>query len=310
MTLTQNYVGVDIAKGWIDVFYASSSKHEHIVISKQSLAKFVRSAKGCLVVLEASGGYERPVTEALADAGVEYARVNPRHAREFARATGQLAKTDKVDAQVLARMGRALDLAPTSPLDKVRRELAVLVARREDLVTNIGRENNRLDTTSDAWVIKQIKSLVRQLQAHLAAVDARIADLVASHEPLTTENLRLISVKGIGPVVAAVLMARLPELRELDHRRLASLAPHARDSGLSRGKRQIWGGRAEVRRALYIAAKSASQWDPVFKAFRKRLTDAGKPLKTTIVACARKLLTILAAMFRKGENYRKPLACE
>ena len=210
-------------------------------------------------------------------------------------------------------MGRALDLAPTSPLDKVRRELAVLVARREDLVTNIGRENNRLDTTSDAWVIKQIKSLVRQLQAHLAAVDARIADLVASHEPLTPENLRLISVKGIGPVVAAVLMARLPELRELDHRRLASLAglaPHARDSGLSRGKRQIWGGRPEVRRAPYIAAKSASQWDPVFKAFRKRLTDPGKPLKTTIVACARKLLTILAAMFRKGENYRKPLACE
>lgn len=313
MTLPQTYVGVDIAKGWIDVFYASSSKHEHIVISKQSLAKFVRSVKGCLVVLEASGGYERPVTEALADAGVEYARVNPRHAREFARATGQLAKTDKVDAQVLARMGRALDLAPTSPLDKTRRELAVLVARREDLVTNIGRENNRLDTTGDAWVIKQIQSLVRQLQAHRAAVDARIADLVANSEPLTTESLRLISVKGIGPVVAAVLMARLPELSELDHRQLASLAglaPHARDSGLSRGKRQIWGGRADVRRALYIAAKSASQWDPVFKAFRKRLTDAGKPLKTTIVACARKLLTILAAMFRRGENYRKPLVCE
>ena len=233
------------------------------------------------------------------------ARTRPRHARALARAAGQLAKTDKVGAQVLARMGRALDLAPTSPLDKVRRELAVLVARREDLVTNIGRENNRLDTTSNAWVIKQIKSLVRQLQAHLAAVDARIADLVASHEPLPPENLRLISVKGIGPVVAAVLMARLPELRELDHRRLASLAglaPHARDSGLSRGKRQIWGGRAEVRRAPYIAAKSPSQWAPVFKAFRKRLTDPGKPLKTTIVACARKRLTILAAMFRKGRK--------
>jgi len=308
MTLTQNYIGVDIAKGWIDVFYASSSKHERITVTKQFLAKFARAARGCLVVLEASGGYERPLTEALTKAGVDYARVNPRNAREFARSLGKLAKTDKVDAAVLARMGRALDLAPTPPPDPDRAQLAALVARREDLVTTIGRENNRLGVAVDPWIAKEISSLVKVLKSHLESVEVQIATLIETREPLATANRRLHSVTGIGPVVAAVLLARLPELGQLDHRQLASLAglaPHARDSGLHRGKRLIWGGRAEVRRALYIAAKSASQWDPVFKAFRKRLIEAGKPFKVAIIACARKLLTVLATMFKKGEDFRK-----
>lgn len=306
MTLPQDVIGVDIAKGWIDVFYTSSSRHERIIVTSPALAKFARKAGGCLVVLEASGGYERPLTAALAKAGVSYARVNPRQAREFARATGRLAKTDKVDAEILARMGRALELAPTAPLDPDRVHLAELVARREDLVTNIGRESNRLETASVACIIKEIKSLVRVLDRHLKAIDARIAALVERSDTLAAANRRLRSVKGIGPVVAAVLMARLPELGQLSHRQtasLAGLAPHACESGLQRGKRRIWGGRAEVRRALYIAAKSASQWDPVFIAFRKRLTDAGKPFKTAIIACARKMLTILTAMFRNGQDY-------
>ena len=308
MTLPQNYIGVDIAKDWIDVFHASSSKHERIAMTKQSLARFARAAKGCLVICESSGGYERPLTRALAEWGVDYARVNPRQAREFARATGQLAKTDKVDAQILARMGRALDLKPTPPPAPERAHLAELVARREDLVTNIGRETNRLDRAGDIWIIKEIKSLINVLDKQLSAIEARIDAVIKASCALTTANRRLRSVKGIGPVVASVLMARLPELGQMDHRKtasLAGLAPHANDSGLRRGKRLIWGGRAEVRRALYIAAKSASQWDPVFIAFRKRLTDAGKPFKVAIIACARKMLTILTAMFKNGEDYRK-----
>ena len=308
MTLPQNYIGVDIAKDWIDVFHASSSKHERITMTKQSLARFVRAAKGCLVICESSGGYERPLTRALAEWGVDYARVNPRQAREFARATGQLAKTDKVDAQILARMGRALDLKPTPPPAPEPAHLAELVARREDLVTNIGRETNRLDRAGDIWIIKEIKSLINVLDKQLSAIEARIDAVIKASCALTTANRRLRSVKGIGPVVASVLMARLPELGQMDHRKtasLAGLAPHANDSGLRRGKRLIWGGRAEVRRALYIAAKSASQWDPVFIAFRKRLTDAGKPFKVAIIACARKMLTILTAMFKNGEDYRK-----
>ena len=188
---------------------------------------------------------------------------------------------------------------------------AELVARREDVVTNIGRENNRLDTTGNAWITKEIESLIKVLQAHLTSIEARIETLVADGEALASESRRLRSVKGIGPVVAAVLMARLPELGDLDHKRLASLAglaPHACDSGLHRGKRRNWGGRADVRRALYIAAKSASQRDPVFIAFRKRLTDAEKPFKTIIIACARKPLTIRTAMFSKREDFQKGTA--
>jgi transposase len=311
MTLPQDIIGVDIAKGWIDVFALSAARHERIATTQPALARFAKTATGCLVVLEASGGYERPVTEALARAGVDYARVNPRQAREFARATGRLAKTDRVDAEVLARMGRALDLRPTPPADPDRARLAALVARRDDLVTAVGREKNRAGTALDRWLGKEIALLLRVLRDHLAAVEGQIATLVETRERLAAEARRLRSVPGIGPATAAVLMARLPELGQIDHKRiaaLAGLAPHARDSGRARGKRRIWGGRADVRRALYLAAFIASRYDPLIKAFRQRLQEAGKPTKLALTACARKLLTILNAMARSGQSYRKHTA--
>lgn len=308
MTLPQDFVGVDIAKGWIDVFYVSTSRHERIVTTKQSLGRFARAVKGALVILEASGGYERPVTEALAKAGTDYARVNPRQAREFARATGRLAKTDRVDAEILARMGRVLELKPTPPEDPDLARLSDLVARRGVLVGQIRAEKNRAGTTRDRWLAKEIAVMVRVLEDHLQAVEARIATLIETRDTLAATSARLASVPGIGPVLAAVLIARLPELGQLAPRRIASLAglaPHAADSGLSRGKRRIWGGRADVRRALYIAAFVASRYDPAMKAFRARLQTAGKPLKLALTACARKLLTILNAMLRDGQDYRK-----
>lgn len=161
MTLPQDFIGVDIAKGWIDAFHLSTGRHERIATTKQALARFARSAAGALVVLEASGGYERPVTEALATAGVGYARVNPRQAREFARSLGQLAKTDRVDAGILARMGKALELAPTPPADPDRQRLADLVARREVLVGMIRAEKNRAGTTRDSWLAREIALSVR-----------------------------------------------------------------------------------------------------------------------------------------------------
>jgi transposase len=311
MTLPHNIIGVDIAKGWIDVFYLSTAMHERILITKQALARFAKAAKGCLVVVEASGGYERPLTDALAKAGTEYARVNPRQAREFARATGQLAKTDRVDAKILARMGRALDLIPTPPDDPDLARLADLVARRGVLVGQIRAEKNRAETTRDRWIAKEIALLIRVLEAYLAALQAQIATQIETRDALAATSARLCSVPGIGPALCAVLIARLPELGQLDHRRitsLAGLAPHACDSGLHRGKRRIWGGRADVRRALYIAAFIASRDDPTIKAFRKRLQAAGKPVKRAITACARKLLTILNAMVRNGQNYVKQTA--
>ena len=308
MTLPQDFIGVDIAKGWIDVFYLILSKHERIITTKQSLARFAKATRGCLIIVEASGGYERPLTEALAKAGVDYARVNPRQAREFARATGRLAKTDKVDAMVLAQMGRALELKPTPPSDPDRARLADLVARRDNLVGMIRAEKNRAGTTRDGWIGKEILLLIKALQSHLAAIEGQIAILIKERAPLTRISARLCSVPGIGPALSAVLIARLPELGQMEPRKitsLAGLAPHACDSGLSRGKRRIWGGRADVRRALYLAAFIASRYDPMMKAFRTRLQDAGKPTKLALTACARKLLTILNAMMKSGQNYVK-----
>lgn len=308
MTLPQDFIGVDVSKDWIDVFWLVSGRCERIATTKRVLARFARAARGALVVLEASGGYERPLTEALARAGTEFARVNPRQAREYARATGRLAKTDRVDAEVLARMGRALELAPTPAPEPERARLAELVARRDDLVASIRREKNRAGQARDRWIGRQIARLVRVLEEHLAAVEAQIEALVAAGPALTAQARRLRSVPGIGPAVAAALIARLPELGRLDRRRIASLAglaPHARDSGLHRGKRHIWGGRADLRRVLYIAAFVASRYDPTFKAFRQRLEAAGKPVKLAITACARKLLTILNAMFRDQTDYRR-----
>ena len=192
-----------------------------------------------LVVCEASGGYDRSLTEALAKAGTVRARVNPRQAREFARATGRLAKTDRVDAEVLARMGRALSPRPTAPVDPDRARLADLVARRDDLVANIRRGKNRARTTRDPWIVRDIAGLLRVLQAHLKAVDGQIAAQLDACPTLAEDGRRLTTVPGIGPTLSAVPIARLPELGQLDHRRIASLAglaPHARDCGTHRGQ--------------------------------------------------------------------------
>lgn len=305
--IAQDVIGVDIAKDWIDTFTLSTRGHARIATTRQALARFARAAAGSLVVLEASGGYERHVTQALAQAGVSCARVNPRQARDFARATGRLAKTDRVDAEVLAHMGRALAPAPTPPTDADRARLADLVARRADLVATIGREKNRAGTAADPWISTEIARLLRVLQTHLAAVEAQIATLLDTCPALAEDRRRLTSVPGIGPALSAVLIARLPELGRIDARRIASLAglaPHACDSGVMRGHRHIWGGRPDVRRALYQAALVGSRWDPAMKAFRKRLQDAGKPVKVALIATARKLLTIINAMFRENLPYQ------
>lgn len=308
MTMPQDHIGVDVSKGWIDVHRLSTGRHERIATTEPELARFARTARGGLVVLEASGGYERPLLAALAEAGTACARVNPRQARDFARSTGRLAKTDRVDAAVLAHMGRALDLAPTPPTDPARARLIELVARRSDLVATIQAERNRHSTTQDPWIAKQITALLRVLERQRIAVEDQITSHIEARDQLAGQARRLQTMPGIGPTLCAALLARLPELGHLDAKKiaaLAGLAPHACDSGLHRGKRRIWGGRADVRRALYLAAFIASRYDPTIRAFRKRLQDAGKPTKLAITACARKLLTILNAMMRDHADFRR-----
>jgi len=307
MTLPQDVIGVDIAKDWIDVFFLSARRAERVPMATAELRAFAARARGALVVFEASGGYEHPLAEALGAADVTYARVNPRQAREFARATGRLAKTDRVDARVLAEMGRALALRPTPPADPGRARLAGLMGRRDDLGAMLRAEMARLRQARDASVRRDIGSMIALLRRRIGKLEAEIAAVIGADEALSDRSRLLRTMPGVGPLLAASLLARLPELGRLDRRAIASLAglaPHACDSGRFRGKRRIWGGRAEVRRTLYLAGFIASRYDPALRAFRRKLQEAGKPVKLAIVACARKLLTVLNAMLRDQREHR------
>ena len=307
MTLPQDVIGVDIAKDWIDVFFLSARRAERVPMATAELRAFAARARGALVVFEASGGYEHPLAEALGAADVTYARVNPRQAREFARATGRLAKTDRVDARVLAEMGRALALRPTPPADPGRARLAGLMGRRDDLGAMLRAEMARLRQARDASVRRDIGSMITLLRRRIGKLEAEIAAVIGADEALSDRSRLLRTMPGVGPLLAASLLARLPELGRLDRRAIASLAglaPHACDSGRFRGKRRIWGGRAEVRRTLYLAGFIASRYDPALRAFRRKLQEAGKPVKLAIVACARKLLTVLNAMLRDQREHR------
>lgn len=306
MTLHQHVLGVDAAKDWIDVC-GPDDKVRHIKTTPRDLASFVGGLPaGAFLVLEASGGCERPLTDALEAAGIAYARVNPRQAREFARSTGRLAKTDRVDARVLAQMGRTLELRAAPPPDPARRRLCDLVARRQDLGAMIAAERQRLKQARDALVQADIGALLEVLTSRQRAIEAEIARHIEEHADLKDRDRRLRTAPGIGPAIASLLVAGLPELGSIDRRAIASLAglaPHARDSGQMRGRRTIWGGRAGVRRALYLAAFVASRYDPALRAIRANLSARGKPFKLAIIAIARRLLTIINAMIRDNKDY-------
>jgi transposase len=306
MTLHQNVLGVDVARDWIDTYDLAACEGRRIAMKQRDLRAFLTRHEGTLIVFEASGGYERPLIEALEAAGVVYARVNPRQAREFARACGKLAKTDRVDAEVLARMGAALGPRPTAPADPARRRLADLVSRREDIVAAITAEKQRLPQARERFVRTSIQRLLAVLLRQKLAIEAEIKAHMREHEALGAAERRLRTAPGIGPAVASAVMAFMPELGCLDRRAiaaLAGLAPHANDSGHRTGRRSTWGGRPGIRRALYLAAFIASRCNPMFRAMRQRLEAAGKPFKVAITACARKLLTILNAMLRDQRDY-------
>ena len=311
MILHRQILGVDVAKDWIDTCDLASGQIRHIETTPHALKAFAaRLARNSLVVFEASGGYERPLIEALEAEGLAYVRVNPRQAREFARATGRLAKTDKVDARVLAEMGRTLALKPAPPADPARRRLAGLVARRTDLVGMIAAETNRLAQAADPFVRRDIKGVIAVLQRRRQAIDKEIDAQIRASDDLAARSRRLRTAPGVGPSIASVLLALLPELGGIERRPIASLsglAPHAHDSGHRNGRRKIWGGRGDVRRALYLAAFVASRRDPELKAMRQRLIANGKPFKVAIIAVARKLLTILNAMIREDRDYQQKL---
>lgn len=260
------------------------------------------------IVLEATGGYEAPVLGVLAEAGLPVVRANPRQVRSFARATGQLAKTDRLDALLLARYGACLRPALRPVPDAAQQHLKAVVARRRDLVLMRAADKQRLRQASGV-VREDIRSHIRYLDERIAALEAEAATLIAANSTWAATAALVQTMPGIGPVTAMTLVAELPELGQLAARPLAVLvgvAPLNQDSGAARGRRGTWGGRAALRAVLYLATITAVRHNRVLHAFHGRLTAAGKPPKVVLIACLHKLLTILNAMVRDGRAWAPP----
>jgi transposase len=309
------FVGIDVSKERLDVAMCPSGESQSVSNDGsgiKTLVKRLGEIGPALIVLEATGGLERPVMRALASAELPVVVINPRQVRDFAKATGQLAKTDSIDAGVLARFAEAVRPSVRPLPNEVTLELRTLVARRRQITEMIVAETNRLNGASKA-LTKRIDAHIRWLEAELGRVDKDL-DQSIRQSPIWCENQDLLmSVPGIGPIVSRTLLAELPELGELNSKQIAALvgiAPLNRDSGKFRGRRAIWGGRATVRAALYMAALVASRRNAVLRAFYKRLRDAGKASKVALVACMRKLLTILNAMIKHKTRWSETFSTQ
>jgi transposase len=298
------FVGIDVAKDHLDVHVVPSGaafRVPHDDAGLAALLERLRPLPPALIVLEATGGYEVPVAAALAADGLPLAVVNPRHVRDFARATGQLAKTDPLDARGIALFAQAVRPTPRPLPDAQAHALGELVARRRQLVDMLGAEHNRRRLLRDPQLRRHLDAHIAWLTEALRRLDRDLTTLLrATPAWRETEDL-LRSVPGIGPITARTLIADLPELGRLDRRRiaaLAGLAPFARDSGAFRGRRMIAGGRAPIRRVLYMATLTALKHNPAIGGFYRRLVSAGRPGKLALTAAMRKLLTILNAILR------------
>ena len=298
------FVGIDVAKDHLDVHVRPGDEAfrvGHDEAGLQALIERLRPLLPTLVVLEATGGYEATVAATLVGAALPVAVVNPRQIRDFGRATGQLAKTDRLDAHTIALFAEAIH-PPARPLPTEQADaLGELVARRRQLVQMLGAEANRRRLLRHRPLQRNVEAHIAWLEEALRRLDDDLTTLIRS-TPVWRETEDLLrSVPGIGPITACTLLAELPELGRLDRRRIASLvglAPFARDSGAFRGRRMIYGGRAPIRRALYMATLCAITRNPVIAVFYHRLVAAGRPSKVALTAAMRKLLIILNAMLR------------
>ena len=303
------FVGIDVSKDRLDV--ALRPTEEVFVVDRNAaglaaLIERLRPLAPALIALEATGGFETVVAAALTAAGLPLVVVNPAQVRAFARAIGQRAKTDAIDAAVIAHFAAATRPAPRPLPDEATRLLADLVTRRRQIIDMIGAERQR-ERRAPRRLKKSITRLLKALERELSSVDADIDDAVrGSAIWRETEDL-LASVPGVGPIIARTLIAELPELGRLDRKKiaaLAGLAPFTRQSGQWRGKSFIGGGRTSVRAALFMGAMVARRHNPILKAFFERLVAAGKPRMVALIAVARKLLTILNAILRDQKPWQ------
>lgn len=303
-TTTDRFVGIDVSKARVDVHVRPGGPAFGCATDAEGLGALVARLKPlspCLVVLEASGGYEGVVAAALAKAGLPVAIVNPRQVRKFAGAIGRLAKTDAIDAAVIAHFAQAVRPTVRPLPDDLAVRLAEVMARRRQLVVMINAEKQRLAKAHDRVAQSSFRAVIGRLEAERARIDKAIDKLIEASPIWCAKQDLLKSVPGIGKVVARTLIAELPELGRVDRHQIAALAgiaPINRDSGRYRGKRKIQGGRVVVRAPLYMACLVAIRHNPALKSFYRRLRDAGKPARLALVAAMRKLLTILNAILR------------
>jgi transposase len=297
------YVGIDVAKATLDVAVHPTADRWTAAHTEREVAGLVTRLTAlhpALVVLEATGGLEGPLAGALATAGLPVVVVNPRHVRDFAKATGTLAKTDALDAAVLAHFAAAVRPTPRPLPDAATQTLAALVTRRRQLVEMLTAERNRLGS-APRTLRAEIQAHITWLQRRLGRLDDDLNQAIRTSPVWRVQDDLLQSVPGVGPVLSATLLASLPELGRLDRKAIAALvgvAPLNRDSGTLRGRRMVWGGRAAVRAVLYMGTLVAVRHNPVLRAFYQRLRAVGKLPKVALTACMRKLLTILNAMLK------------
>jgi len=312
------WVGIDVSKAQLDVVVLPGDQSWHVrndAAGHSSLVERLQHVRPERVVLEASGGYETTIVAALACAELPVVVVNPRQVRDFAKATGQLAKTDQLDARVLAYFGQTLKPELRQLPDATTQLLSALLTRRRQLVEMLTAERNRLMTAAvqDAPLPlrNQLAAHIDWLQQQIKELDGDLNDRLRS-SPIWREKEDLLrGIKGVGPILSATLLAEVPELGLLDRRQIAKLvgvAPLNNDSGKHSGKRTIWGGRAAVRAVLYMAALSATRYNAALRDLYQRLVAVGKPRKVALVACMRKLLTICNAVLRTRQPWRAETA--
>lgn len=300
------YLGIDVSSQSLDVcFLAQSFAEPNSAAGVRKLIKRIAKHAGPVhAVCEATGGYERALVAALQAKQITVSVINPRLARDFARAQNRLAKTDRIDAAVLADYGAAMHPAPTPPTDTATQRLALLVSQRDSLVEERARHKTRFRQASDTWLRNQIKRLIANLGAEISKLEVLMRKIAAASAELATKAARLDEAVGIDWRSALCLCAHMPELGTLTRGQaaaLAGLAPFNRDSGQWRGQRHISGGRAPVRRTLYLASLHATRKNPILKAFYQRLRAAGKPAKVALTAVARKLLLLLNAAIKNPQ---------
>ena len=307
------FVGIDISKAWLDIAVHEQAEAYRVgndEVGIANLVKRLKKLKSTLIVLEPTGGFEMLVVAELTHAGLPVVAINAKRVRDFARATGRLAKTDKLDAKVLAHFAAAVRPVLRSLRSEEEEQLTALLTRRRQVLDMLTVEKNRLVTVR-AQMRSEIEAHIQWLSKSLKALDIEIEDFVKSSAVWKEKGALLQSVPGVGPVTSATMLGMLPELGKLNRQEIAALvgvAPLNKDSGQKQGKRRVYGGRADVRSVLYMAALAAKKFNPVIRKFYERLIKQGKEKKVALTACMRKLLVILNAMMHSNQPWRTQTA--